>query len=279
MGAQTAAWNQFNTDEAALNNDALVYEQSIQDSDKAKAAFTKAVDSIKTGNPQEAIMLLFMLIAGQGSAVLNGDLAAKGEALKIQGDLTSCDNDIQAFIQAPDNTGTDTPITDAADMLDGLMNYTGSVSHATSGLPASNVIAGIKAALGGTTVASLNGQYVAMRNTMTESGDANGYNPPEGSSYFQDNVSGQVNGKIGSFDEMRSDMSKQGDAKQANEADQVLVNAENTNTSTTQSSNAALGQGVTEITNAIKAVIGLVTDGLHSSQDLSKAAINNMSRG
>jgi hypothetical protein len=267
-------FNKLTTDAQAFN---AIQKQQAAD----VAAYHAAYEKIEhTGNALEAFMMLFYLLAKQGSDQMNDTLAGYGAGLKIQGDLTKLGNDLED--QTNQNSSDVQLLKDHVTDLDKLLD---TLSPNTLGSnPAAPQNLDVQAALGTTATGSMYQQFLTMRQDIYWAGDAHSnddpnqaYNPTPvtapatGPRTYHFDVDG--NGYIQTYAQLHTDMAAQGDPDQANEAYKKNNDAFNMNTSTTQSTNAASNELITEQKNVTTAVQSFMVDMMHADSDVISATL------
>lgn len=300
--------NDFNK---TLKDDAELFNEYQQEEIEAQKAYTKAFNSIfSSKNPELVYMALIFCFSNQGFSELDGGLAVNGESVQVQGDLTKLGNDLENLsnmTSPPEGVDPRQLLKDEATDLDYIMN---------SLTPSANLKPGaqkdwytfIQKAIGSTGAQSLSSEYLTIRQDIYYAEDAMAgdntkvsynpnpvvpapnsgprtyhYNPddpltpkngPDGKPYGPDNDPYYIS----NFGDRNSYMQQQGDIDQANEASKKWTDAFNTNTSTTQSTQAASNEVITNDSNTIKTFQAFVTDMMHALQDTIKAAVTNQTK-
>lgn len=227
---------------------------------------------LKTADPMEAYVLLFVMMADQGMDVLTDKTAVDAGGLQVQGDLTRLGNDME------DMTTQD------ADKSKGYVNLV-----AARGEDMINTILGnadIKNIIGLQPASQLSSQYIIIREQIHVDGSQSQYNGDLSSAncYFYEgaNVDPSKAGptdKMNSYGQLHDGLGLRGDPYSSNEAQKGMTNAFNENTSTTQSTNAASQEIISNDQNNAKGVQSFIVAGLHSVTDVESAAIKAVGKG
>lgn len=250
--------------------DAQKYQEAAEAEQKAKEAYNKRFAEIegmaKDGmSPDKLMMMIIMLLCEEGSRQMDSGLGTHAAALKIQGDLTQCGNDIEKLtnmvsLKDKDLTGDQGVLAWVARDEDKLLDVLD--PSITSG-----VNGNIQAALGGDGAAAsaLFSQCKVIRgDIMFEDDENKKYNPdpkdfPDQKPPYSYHFDVKGNGYMASYYEMNQNMQSAGDKGQGTEAAKLKTDAFNQNNSTTQSVGAAAQQKITLDSNTIKTVQSFTT--------------------
>ncbi len=297
------AYTKFEHDFKKFEQTAKNYSAAVTAHGNAQTAchnaLTSSIFDLNSGSKfhsvESAYMALMIILATSGSDQLSSTLGVSGESLHIIGRITTCGNDLQNITHSTE-TGANGAIDvhEEAVGLDQMLNALGGSTSKAWYTDVKDALSGNGS--GGTTESGLFQEFDVVRGDIYDGSDAGsdgsdnpkGYNPQQVTTtptnpppYFfdvNDPNNPAAGDFLGSFGEMQANMGSQGDLKSANEASDSMLNAFNTNTSTTQSANAAANEQITQESNTIKTLTSFLTDMTHSTQDTSKSAINNMSR-
>lgn len=242
------------------------YVNSIQ----AYADGWKKIDS--TSDPMEAYVLLFVMMADQGMDELTNKTAVDAGALQVQGDLTRLGNDME------DMTTQD------ADKSNGYVNLVAKHGDDIIEILKRSDINNI---VGTEPANQLSGQYIIIREQIHVDGSTSQYNGDlsSASCYFYegapdfDPTKPDPTAKMNSYGQLKDALGDRGDPCSANEAQKGMTNAFNENTSTTQSTNAASQEIISNDQNNAKGVQSFIVAGLHSVTDVESAAIKAVGKG
>ena len=290
------AYTKFETDFEKFEQTAKNYSSAVTAHGNAKSAchnsLMSSIFNLNSGSKlhsvESAYMALMIILATSGSDQLSSSLGVSGESLHILGRITTCGNDLQNITHSTSvGANGEIDVHEEALGLDQMLNALGGSTSQPWYADVKNALSGNGS--GGTTETGLFQEFSVIRGDIYDGSDtASGYNPAQVTTkpsnpppYFfdvNDPNNPVVGDFLGSFGEMQANMGAQGDLKSANEASDSMLNAFNTNTSTTQSANAAANEQITQESNTIKTLTSFLTDMTHSTQDTSKAAINSMSR-
>lgn len=238
-------------------------QQEVQD-------YHTAMERVKTtSNPMVAFTMLMWMMCNQGLGQQGANTAVDGGGLQIQGDLTKLNGDIENITNqdAVNNSKGVNWITVVASHLDKMLGTLTVPTSDPTG-PATTPQEAIEDAIGGTAMGALNQQFGILSSQIAGSSI-------KGTVYFD--PSG--NGKISSYKQLQDDLKQRGDTDQANEAEKAKTNAFNQNTSTTQSTNAASQEKISNDANTTKAVQAFVVDGFHAIMDVISAAVKATAKG
>ncbi len=275
----------FNTDFQQLQDDANTFAQVEAQLKQDVTAYQTAYQKLLAEkDPSLAYMMLFYLLSQQGFKQLDDQLAYYGAGLKIQGDMTKLNNDLQNITNQ--NSSDVQLLKNEASHLDQMLDVL-SPDSATAGQNMN-----VQDALGSTATAAIYQEFLTFRQNINWAEDPHahddpnqGYNPntlnpnPPASgprTYYFD-VDG--NGYITNFADLQKFMSEQGDPDQANEAYKSKTDVFNTNTSTTQSTNAASNALITNQKNITTEIQSFVTDMMHAQSDVVSASVKAMTAG
>ncbi len=243
-------------DNGAPGADLQAYLDSWKDYQDSVEAYHKAMQRLAhTSDASVAFTMLMWLMSNEGCDQQQALLASDASALKLQGDLTKLNNDIE------DKTNQNDPssqyVIDVAKHLDAMMDLLKNPD--------------LQNAVGTEATNALSEQFKVLRWQIHWNGETNpDYNPPSGYTYYFDPDNSKY---IQNYAELQNDLSARGDPKNANEAEKQKTDAFNENTSTTQSTNAASQEKISNDSNMLKAVQAFATDGFHAIMDLISAAV------
>jgi hypothetical protein len=260
----------FDTDYSKLQADAQAFIAMQNELKQAEADYQAAYQKLLKECP---LMAIILLISNPGCTMLQDNLGISGAGLQIQGDLSKLGNDMENDTNSKDTTTGDSGL---VAKVAGDLDKTLDMLDPNSSDPVNQAI---QQGIGPTGAGFLHQEYLTIRQDINwehDSIDGNKYNPASGATYHFDVDNSQY---IQSYGEMQNEMSQQGDPKSANEAAKIKTDAFNMNTSTTQSTNAASNEMITNQKNIITSWQSLGSSLMHNFADLVKAAIQNMSRG
>lgn len=254
---------QWETDINQLNGDIGTWQTEQSDYSTAVEDYHTAFQRMEhTSDAMVAFTMLAWLMAQQGCDQLNLQTAGDGGALKIQGDLTKLGNDIEKETkQDADDKGAS--IHDVAAQSEQLYQLLTTTTD-PNGLA-------LQKALGSDASSALASQYLIIRDQIDDSSVAGN---PTGGWYFIAPGTTPPSGSdlITSYAQFQTDLATQGDPQSANEALKQQTDSFNENTSTTQSTNAASQEIISNDTNMTKAVQAFITDMFHAIMDVISAA-------
>ncbi len=261
-----AIWNK---DYDQLNQDLATWKSEQADYQAAVEAYHEGMARIAgTSDAMVAFTMLAWLMANEGSGQLNLQTASDGGSLQIQGDLTRLGNDIE------DETNQNST---SSSYLDDVAVH----SHVLANDLTTNQ--DLIGAIGSDASNALAGQYNIIRGEIWDTNAAAGPNATTTQYYFD--ASGDyppVGGKdplIQNYAEFQTDLQSRGDLKSANEVAKEKTDAFNENTSTTQSTNAASQETISNDSNMAKAVQAFTVDMFHAVMDVISAANKATTRG
>lgn len=267
-------WDQ---DKAKLMNDIQTAENekgAYSDSITAYADGWKKIDN--TSDAMEAYVLLFVMMGDQGMDQLTNKTAVDAGGLQVQGDLTRLGNDIEDMTTQDDNTAG------KGGYVDLVAQHTDAMIVILADPRISDPKTGI---IGSEPANQLSSQYQIIRSQIYDKYDPNQPAPKIGDTWYFDpdaNVDPSKAGptdKMNSYGQLHDALGLRGDPYSANEAQKGMTNAFNENTSTTQSTNAASQEMISNDQNNAKGVQSFIVAGLHSVTDVESAAIKAIGRG
>lgn len=293
---QTDYNNLFGDGTSANPGDLQTFLNEEKDYDSAVNAYHEAMQRIKdTSDASVAFTMLAWLMANQGFDQLNGQQAIDGGALQIQGDLTKLGNDIEDMTNQSDDatfvpgTGTGAGTYDYNQYYPD--NYLNKVAVRSNELMDElNTNTALQSAIGTDAANALASQYQIIRFQIYDDPSVAGPNSPNAQGTFgpaqgiyfdatkQDADPGNDLSMM-SYAEFQNDLSSRGDTKMANEASKQKTDAFNENTSTTQSTNAASQEQISNDSNMSKSVQAFVTDMFHAIMDVISAANKAATKG
>ncbi|MGB7978566.1 MAG: hypothetical protein WCF19_05345 [Chlamydiales bacterium] len=265
MSTYTDNWG---TDWDTMTSDIANWQNEQADLKAAVEAYHAGMEKIdKTSDAMVAFTMLAWLMSNQGFDQLNTQSAVDGGALQIQGDLTRLNNDLEA--QTNQNT------TDPS-QIDLVAQHSEQMYEALS--DAGDPV-GLQAALGTDASQALASQFQIIRQQIHDTNVAG--DGPQSGWYFIAPGSDAPPGTdyITSYGQLQSDLAAKGDPQSANEAEKGKTDAFNENTSTTQSTNAASQEIISNDSNMSKAVQAFVVDMFHAIMDVISAANKATTKG
>ncbi len=235
--------------------------------------------------------------------IANGQLGVKGDALVVNNDLAQVNNNLQKMIDTDESTysagagktnGGNPLIYDTGYGIDKLLHDFSTNSDVQAAIDP-QVLQNLQE-----TYTSFRQQYYLDPNAPIADKDPylNLYNPAENTDpkdngytyhfygFYSDTISGYNNQNpdekgnldtyLSTYDEMRTDMQTPGDAKEATEGYQDVINQANSVTSMVQTANTAEKVEISQVTNAIQQWEGLYQNGvLMPRSKLINQAIQN----
>jgi len=273
---------QFDTDFKTLNNDLAAYDKAVQARTDARNAYMSElgkIDSIE--DPMKQMLALMVLLCVYAMAMYESDIGVYGTSLAVQGDITQCGNDLENITNSDDTTvGSSGSLAEVCEGLDEMLDL----------LSPENPDPTIRHAIDPTACDMLYNNLLTIRQDIYYAGDSEAhqkYNPTQVQTppdsgprtyHFEVVNDGGSSKYMTSYGEMQDDMSTQGDPKQANEAAKLKTDAFSTNTSTTQSTQAASQELISQLSTQMKSLQGFVTSGFKSMLEIERSATQNMSK-
>jgi len=248
------------------NDEQKAYVKSISD-------YSAGWDKVdKQSDAMEAYVMLFVMMANQGMDELTDKTATDAGSLSVQGDLTKLGNDMETLStqDADKSLGyVDIFASHGDDMIGNGTTDNGILGNAD-----------IQRIVGSDPTGQLASQYQIIRAQIYVSGSSSKYNgdPSSTDCYFDQDAdvdpdkAGPTD-KMNSFGQLHTALGLRGDPYSSNESEKGLTNAFNENTSTTQGTNAASQEIVSNDQNNSKGVQSFIVAGLHSITDVESAAI------
>jgi hypothetical protein len=266
------------------------YVQAFTNEQNAKAAYKEQYDllcvKLENGGNPIAILALFMALGlTQGLSQEDNDVALQAAIMKIQGDVTKCNNDIAAMY-TPNSDASIAEIALAEDTMLGVLS-------STNLLPISSVT---REALGSFTSGNLYTYMLSLRKQIFVEPDPNDpnsffktfYNPTqtaaggpgEARTYYFDTAGDTSaglggNGYIGSIALLNSSLSTSGDPYQATEAMQAATDNNNLLNATLNSASSATQAILTNKSNIIQSWIAFLEDIGQSVLKVNSASTHN----
>jgi hypothetical protein len=303
-------WKDLFGDGTSANpGDIQTFLNEQKDYQKAVENYHEAMQRIKnTSDASVAFTMLAWLMANQGFDQLNGQQAIDGGALQIQGDLTKLGNDLEDMTnQSDDATFVPADGSTPAHYIynqkypDNYLHKVAVRSYELMDQLNNNIaLRGSdkqQGAIGEDAANALASQYQIIRFQIYDSdtGTGEGHAGPNSPKYHEgagpadgiyfDATNQDPNPDPGrnpcmmSYAEFQNDLSNRGDAKMANEASKQKTDAFNENTSTTQSTNAASQEQISNDSNMSKSVQAFVTAMFHAVMDVISAANKATTKG
>jgi hypothetical protein len=284
---QTDYNNLFGDGTSGNSGDLQTFLNEQQDYKKAVENYHEAMQRIKdTSDASVAFTMLAWLMANQGFDQLNGQQAIDGGALQIQGDLTKLGNDVEDLTNQSDDAtlNPDGTYTYHDNYLDKVAIWSNTLMDKLKNDP------NLRAAIGEDASDALASQYQIIRFQIYDTNAGAGPNSPKAQGNFGPadgiyfdamNQKPKADSDLSmmSYAEFQNSLSNRGDAKMANEASKQKTDAFNENTSTTQSTNAASQEQISNDSNMSKSVQAFVTAMFHAIMDVISAANKATTKG
>ncbi len=251
-------------------------------------AYAAAMQKVKTtGDAMVAFTMIAWLIANQGFMQLNYQSAINGGALKAQEDLTALNNDIEDMTnQTDDATATQNP--DGSYTYSYHKNYLDTVAQRAELLHQKLDINGttgwdnhLTDILGQQASNTMSDNFLTIRHQINDTNYADNGGPGV-TIYFDamtQNPTPATDKYTESYCEFQINLETRGDPKSVNEALKAKTDAFNENTSTTQSTNAASQEVISNDNNKAKAVQAFVVAMFHAIMDVISATTKAVQKG
>ncbi|MBX7066675.1 MAG: hypothetical protein K1X28_05540 [Parachlamydiales bacterium] len=259
---------------------AMQEQQGIADS--AQAYHDEMNRIAHTGDAMIAFTLLALLFANQGMNQLNYQSASDAGALKVQGDIATLNNDLEDLTnQTSDATqNPDGTYTYQHNYLD-LVAQRAELMHQKLDENGPGWNQDLTNILGDDASNSLSSNFLTIRGQIYDTNVAD--NAPTGETiYFTamvQNANPSGDPYVESYCEFQVDLETRGDPKGVNEAMKAKTDAFNLNTSTTQSTNAASQEVISNDQKKTQSVQAFLVAMFHAMMDVISATVKAVGKG
>ncbi|MBX7066680.1 MAG: hypothetical protein K1X28_05565 [Parachlamydiales bacterium] len=269
------------------NGDIWVSTQEQTGLSDAVSNYHSEMDRIgHTSDAMIAFVLLALLLANQGMQQMNYQSALDAGALKIQGDITTLNNDLEDLTNQTDDA-TATQNTDGSYSYTYQHNYLDLVAqraelmHQKLDEGGTGCNADLTKILGDNASNSLSENFLTIRGQIYDTNVSD--NSPKGETVYFTAMTQNTNPAgdpyVESYCEFQIDLETRGDPKGVNEGMKAKTDAFNLNTSTTQSTNAASQEVISNDQKKTQSVQAFIVAMFHAMMDVISASVKAVGKG